>query len=108
VFGPAKLDMVQHWQGEPDGIQVLLAAINNHLGCASVYQNACWVMYNITRGSKENTDQLIILGGGAAVAKVGRKWRDNNDVQKQVRKLANLFEAEWNARADEEQERRRR
>jgi hypothetical protein len=53
-------------------------------------------------GSKENTGLLITLGGGAAVAKVRQKWPDNDEIQTQVRRLANCFVAEWKAWDDEE------
>ncbi len=84
------------------GLKGLLAAVNNHLSSATVSQKACSALCNIVRGSKENTGLLITLGGGAAVAKVRRKWPDNNDIQKRVRLLANCFASEWKACADEE------
>jgi hypothetical protein len=84
------------------GIQVLLAAINNHLSSAIICEYACVGLLNIVVGSKENTGRLTTLGGEAAVDKVRTKWVDHNAVQTQVRKLASLFGAEWNARADEE------
>jgi hypothetical protein len=51
------------------GIEVLLASINNHLGCAIICGYACSGLFNIVFGSKENAELLISLGGGAAVAK---------------------------------------
>jgi hypothetical protein len=87
---------------ESGGIEVLLAAIHNHLDSEILCESACQALVNIVSGSKENTGLLIILGGGAAVDKVRAKWPDANDVQTRVRKLASLFGAEWNARADEE------
>jgi hypothetical protein len=87
---------------ESGGIEVVLAAINNHLDSALVCEIACWALTNIVTGSKENTGRLITLGAGAAVDKVRTKWADNNDVQTQVRKLAGYFAAEWKARCDEE------
>jgi hypothetical protein len=86
---------------ESNGIEVLLAAINNHLGSPDVCRKACWALVNNMNGSKENTELLIFLGGGAAVAKVRRKWRNNDLVQTQVRKLAGLFGAEMKAWVDE-------
>jgi hypothetical protein len=86
---------------ETGGIEVLLAAITNHLNSAGVCENACLAMYNIVHGSKENTELLITLGGGAAVAKVITKWPDIKDVQAQVKKLASIFEAGWTARSSE-------
>jgi hypothetical protein len=87
---------------ESGGIEVLLAAVNNHLDSSIVCKHACWALFNIVDGSKENTGLLISLGGAAAVAKVRSKWPDNNDVQTPVRKLANLFVAEMKAWADDE------
>jgi hypothetical protein len=86
---------------ESGGIEVLLAASNNHLGSAIVCENACAALYNIVNGSKENTELLISLAGAAAVAKVRTKWPDNNNVQAQVRPLANVIAAEMMTWADE-------
>jgi hypothetical protein len=72
----------------------VLAAVNTQLGSAILCENGCWALFNIVKGSKENTGLLITLGGGAAVAKVRTKWPDNNDVQTQVRKLAILIASE--------------
>jgi hypothetical protein len=87
---------------ESGGMEVLLTAVTNHLDSAIICQNACPAIFNIASGSKENAGLLIGLGGGAAVAKVRTKWRDDDKVQKWVRKLANLFAFEWKAWADEE------
>jgi hypothetical protein len=87
---------------ESGGIEVVLAAVNNHLGSRDFCETACWAMRNIVCGSNENTGLLISLGGGAAVAKVRRKWPDDNDVQTQVRKLVKYFAAKWKAWDDEE------
>jgi hypothetical protein len=51
--------------------------------------------------SKENTELLISLGGATTVAKVRTNWPDNNDVQAQVRMLANLIVAVMKTWADE-------
>jgi hypothetical protein len=88
---------------ESGGLQLILAAINNHLNSADVCEDACWALYNIVLGSKENTELLIFLGGGAAVAKVRTKWPNNDLVQTQVRKLVKLFAAEWTAWDDEDE-----
>jgi hypothetical protein len=85
------------------GIEVLLAAVTNHLKSAIVCETACWALFNIVNGSKENTHLLITLNCGAAVEKVRMKWLDNNDVQTQVRKLAKLFVTAWKARGDAEE-----
>jgi hypothetical protein len=82
---------------ESGGIEVLLTAVNNHLGSPDVCENACWALSNIVEESKENTELLITLGGGAAVAKVRRKWLDNDEVQTEVRDLNNLIVAEMKA-----------
>jgi hypothetical protein len=85
---------------ESGGIEVLLAAIDNHLGSAYLCTRACAALSNIVCGSKERTETLIDMGGGAAVAKVRKEWPDNNDVQIQVRKVAYSFAAEWKAWAE--------
>jgi hypothetical protein len=87
---------------ELGGIELLLAAVNNHLDSASVCQYACWALYNIVLGSKENTELLISLGGATAVAKARRKWPDDDKLQTQVRRLVNLLVAEMKTWADEE------
>jgi hypothetical protein len=81
------------------GIEVLLAAVNNHMDCHYVCENACecWALVNTVNGSRENTELLITLGGGDAFAKVRRKWPDNDLVQTQVRHLINLIVAEMKA-----------
>jgi hypothetical protein len=87
---------------ESGGIEILLAAVTNHLDCARVCVHSCWTLANIVRKSKEDTELLIGLGGGAAVAKVRRKWPDNNDLQKKVQCLAKVLAAEMNSWGDEE------
>jgi hypothetical protein len=82
---------------ESGGIEVLLAAVNNHLDSVFVCKHACWAMFNIVKGSKENTELLITSGGGAAVAKVRTKWPDDDKVQTQVQRLVNIFAAGWKA-----------
>jgi hypothetical protein len=86
---------------ESGGLQLIIAAVNNHLGSAYMCQTGCWALHNIVNGSKENTELLISLGGGAAVAKVRRKWPNNDLIQTLVRKLARLFALEWKACANE-------
>jgi hypothetical protein len=78
---------------ESGGIELLLAAVNNHLGSAIVCQDACGALVNFVRCSKENTRLLIALCGTAAVAKVRTKWPDDNDVQVHVRALVNRIVA---------------
>jgi hypothetical protein len=89
------------------GIQVLLAAINNHLSSAIICEYACVGLLNIVVGSKENTGRLTTLGGEAAVLKVRTKWPDSNDVQAQVYKLSCIFEAGWKDRRSQEEKRRK-
>jgi hypothetical protein len=57
---------------ELGGIEVLLAAVINHLDSEILCQSACWAMYNIISDDKERTELLLSLGGGAVVAKVSR------------------------------------
>jgi hypothetical protein len=52
------------------GMNVLLAAVNNHVDYANVCEYAIWAMRNIVTGSKENAELLISLGGATAVAKM--------------------------------------
>jgi hypothetical protein len=87
---------------ETGGIEVLLAAINNHLDSADVSGTACWALSNIVANSKEDTELLIDLGGGAAVSKVRKEWPDDNVAQTQVQRLAKLMAAEMNSWGDEE------
>ena len=89
---------------ESGGIELLLAAIHNHLNSAVVCETACCALVNIivVHGSKETKGLLITLGGGAAVAKVRRKWLDNDKVQTQVRQLVKCFATEWKAWDDED------
>jgi hypothetical protein len=91
---------------ESGGIEVLLAAVNNHLDSELVCENACWELVNLMRGRKENTDRLIILDGDAAVEKVRIKWPDNKDVQTQVERLACIFGAAYRYRARNRRKRR--
>jgi hypothetical protein len=80
----------------------LLAAVNNHLNAALVCQVACWALYHIACGSKENTKRLISLGGATAAAKIREKWSENDAVQTKVRSLAKLIGTEMNSWVDEE------
>jgi hypothetical protein len=84
------------------GLQVLLAAVNNHLDSAKVCEFACWALSNIVDESKENTKLLISLGGATAVAKVREECPDDNDVQTEVRSLAKSIGTEMKSWADEE------
>jgi hypothetical protein len=79
---------------ESGGIELLLAAVNNHLVSANICEHACWALINIVMDSKENTELLIALGGAAAVAKVNTEWPDHNNVQEQVRRLNEMIVAE--------------
>ncbi len=83
------------------GIEVHLAAVNNHLGSPDVCEDSFGALVNIVADSNENTELLINLGGGAAVAKVRRKWPDNDKIQQHVRRLAKMLAAEMNNWADE-------
>jgi hypothetical protein len=87
---------------ESGGIEVLVAAVATHLGSANLCLSACSALVNTVRGSKENTELLIDLGGGAAVAKVRKGWPDDDVVQTQVQRLAKLLAAEMNSWGDEE------
>jgi hypothetical protein len=84
------------------GIDVLLAAVNNHLDSAIVCEKACCALILIVIGSKENIGLLISLGGATAVAKVRAKWSDNEHVQIRVRAVATLIASEMKTWAHEE------
>lgn len=75
---------------ESGGIDVLLAA-TTHLGFSNFCERACCTLYNIVRGSKENTGLLISLGGAKAVANVRTKWPDDDKVQTKVKRLTKLI-----------------
>jgi hypothetical protein len=84
------------------GLQLLLAAVNNHLESAKLCHFACWALSNVVAKSAESAELLISLGGGAAVAKVRKKWPDDEDVQPVVLRLAKLLAAEMNSWVNEE------
>jgi hypothetical protein len=48
---------------------------------------------HIAVGSKDQTERLIELGGGKAVARAKKEWPNDNGVQTQVRRLAELLAA---------------
>jgi hypothetical protein len=84
-------------------IEVLLAAVNNHLDSAYVCVDACWALTYLIQVSKEYTELLIGLGGCAAVAEVRNKsWLDDEHVQSEVQCLTKLFAAEMNSWVDDE------
>jgi hypothetical protein len=76
------------------GIDVLLAAVNNHLSSVNVCGRACWTLANIVLGSKENIERLIALGGTAAVDKVSNKWPDNDKVQARAQSLIKILHSQ--------------
>jgi hypothetical protein len=82
------------------GIEVLLAAVNNHLNSAILCEFACWALSNIVHGSKENTRLLISLGVAAAVAKVRTKWPGNDKVEGRTSYLTKLLVEEMNTWID--------
>jgi hypothetical protein len=61
---------------ESGGIEVLVAAINNHLGSSIICGHACRALLNIVGGSKKNTELLISVGGEAAISKILTNWPD--------------------------------
>jgi hypothetical protein len=72
---------------ESGGIEVVLAAINNHLGSAILCKSACLALYNIIWDSKEGTELLISLGGGAVLAEVRANCPDIDGVHEAVGRL---------------------
>jgi hypothetical protein len=77
---------------ESGGLEVLLAAVNNHLDSADICYGVCWALVQIVKGSKKNIRLLITLGGATAVAKVKTKWPD--DVPVHVRRLTKMIASE--------------
>jgi hypothetical protein len=73
---------------ERDAIEVLLAAINNHLGSAYIGERACLLLINLIADSSENTELFICLGGASAVAKIKNKWPGNERIQDRMRHLS--------------------
>jgi hypothetical protein len=82
---------------ESGGIEVVLAAINNHLDSAILCRRACKALFSMIRSSKENTCLIISLGGATAFTKVRTKWADDNDIQYWVRQLVTLIASEMNS-----------
>lgn len=66
---------------EKGGMEVSLAATNNHLRSASVCKYSCIALSKIIEGNKEDTRFLISLGGAATVTKVREEWPDGDIVQ---------------------------
>jgi ubiquitin len=79
------------------GMNVLLAAVNNHLDSSDVCETAIWAMQNMFVGSKENAGQFISLGGATAVAAVKNKWPDDDNIQTHVQILSELITGEMKA-----------
>jgi hypothetical protein len=73
---------------EAGAMVVLLAAANNHLNSACVCAYTCWALSNIIDESKENTKELIDLGGATAVIKIKEKWPAHILVETKVQSLA--------------------
>jgi hypothetical protein len=73
---------VQFWHEatEAGGLEVPLAAINNHLSSYILCGDACLALFSMIVEFKENTEQLISLGVGATVYKVRTKWPHIDDV----------------------------
>jgi hypothetical protein len=55
---------------EAGGLEVLLAAINNHLGSCIICVDACVALFNMIAELKKTPNNFFSLGGGAAVFKV--------------------------------------
>jgi hypothetical protein len=83
---------------ESGGIEVVLAAVDNHLDSADVCEHARKALVNIVSDSSLWAVELH---------KVRTKWADNNDDKTQVRKLAGCFAAEWKARNGKEKKRKK-
>jgi hypothetical protein len=69
------------------GLQLLLAAVNNHLDCDSICEYACFTLNKIIPDSKRNNELFISSGGVTTVAKVRKEWPDHDGIQEVVRKL---------------------
>jgi hypothetical protein len=85
---------------EADGMECILAAINNHLDSVLVCKYSCIALSNIIdKENKEDIRLLISLGGATAVAKVRQECPDGNAVQAWVR-LCELIGTEITSWAD--------
>jgi hypothetical protein len=73
---------------ESGGIEVLLAAVNNHLGSEFVCKHAFGTLVNVVQENKESIRLLINLGGATAIAKVRKEWQDDDTTQAWVHHLA--------------------
>jgi hypothetical protein len=83
---------------ESGGIEVLLAAVNNHLNSDNLCKYACTALCNIfERENKENIRLLSNLGGATAIAKVRKEWQDDDTIQVWVRCLAKLIGTDMNS-----------
>jgi hypothetical protein len=85
---------------EADGIEYLLAAINNHLNSALVCKHSCTALSNIIeKENKEDIRLLISLDGATAIAKVSQEWPDGDATQAWM-KLAKLIGTEMTSWAE--------
>jgi hypothetical protein len=89
---------------EKVGIEVLIAAINNHLGHADRCERACSILMIVITDSNDNTELFIDLGGATAVVKVKNRWPENDKIQIQTRHLFKFIAAHFNrwAQTDEQ------
>jgi hypothetical protein len=77
---------------ETGAMELLLAAINNHLDAYYGCYFACAALSNIIeKEDKENIRLFISLGGATAVAKLREEWPDDNVIQAWVRSHARLI-----------------
>jgi hypothetical protein len=80
---------------ETGGIEVCLAAINNHLNSDEVCKYACFALSDMMeKANKEDIILLISLGGATAVAKVREEWQDEENIVEAWVKLGNLIGTE--------------
>jgi hypothetical protein len=87
---------------ESDGMEYILAAINNHLDSVLICKYSCVSLFNIIeKENKEDIKLLISLDGATAVAKVREGYPDGDAVQAWM-KLAKLIGTEMTSWADKE------
>jgi hypothetical protein len=84
------------------GMEIVLAAITNHVESAVVCESALYALVNMIKGSQKNTETLIGLGGAAVLVQVKNKWPDNTVVQPPLRRLSKMIAEEINSWVDSE------
>jgi hypothetical protein len=82
---------------ETVAMEALVFSLKNHFDSACVCEFAYRALSKIAEGNKKQTELLIELDCGIAVARAKKEWPNDNGVQTQVRRLAELLAAETNS-----------